>query len=102
MNPEYLEQLADEADPEHLWVLGGLMQLALSPPKRRQLDTGVALRRYASHLRPLRDALSVQRSVLITPLGPGVTKRLKSTVSCVRRTSVCRVSVRRKARGGSR
>lgn len=69
MTPEYLEELADIADPEQLWRLPGLKQLDLPPEKRRQLDAGVALRRHARHVRTLRQLLEEKRSLLITPLG---------------------------------
>lgn len=69
MSPEYLHQLADLADPDELWRRGGLNNRALMPEKQRQqLDTGVALRRYARHIDDLRRALSGQCSLLITPL----------------------------------
>lgn len=68
MTPEYLDELADLADPEQLWRLPGLKQLDLPPEKRRQLDAGVALRRHASHVRTLRRLLEEKRSLLITPL----------------------------------
>lgn len=70
MTPEYLEQLADLADPDKLWQLGAFEQLDLPPEKRRQLDTGVALRRYASHVRRLLGALAQRKSLLMTPLSP--------------------------------
>ena len=68
MTPEYLEELADLADPDRLWRLPALAQSNLPPDKRRQLDTGVALRRHASHVRRLRELQSERRSLLITPL----------------------------------
>lgn len=68
MTPDYLEQLADLADPDKLWRLGAFDQLELPPEKRRQLDTGVALRRYAEHRRRFLNALADQKSLLITPL----------------------------------
>lgn len=69
MTPEYLEQLADLADPDNLWQLGAFEQLDLPPEKRSQLDTGVALRRYAEHRRRLLKVLADRKSLLITPLG---------------------------------
>lgn len=73
MTPEYLEELADLADPGQLWRLRGLDQLDLPADKRRQLDAGVALRRHASHVRQL-DALRKEgRSLLLTPLSLGGT-----------------------------
>lgn len=73
MTPEYLEELADLADPDKLWQLGAFEQLDLPTDRRRQLDCGVALRRYASHLRELQALLQQKRSLLITPLGEGST-----------------------------
>lgn len=75
MTPEYLEQLADLADPEQLWRRGGLLDRRILPAQQRQqLDTGVALRRYADHLRTVRKALAEQRSVLITPISTNGTR----------------------------
>lgn len=68
MKPEYLEELAELADPEQLWRLSGLDQMNLSPEKKRQLDTGVALRRHASHRRTLLRLMEEGRSLLITQL----------------------------------
>lgn len=68
MTPRYLEQLADLADPDELWRLAPLDQLQLPPSKRHQLDTGVALRRHASHIRMLGEVLAENRSLLITPI----------------------------------
>ena len=73
MTPEYLEQLADLADPHELWRHSGLDQMKFSPQQRLQLDTGVALRRYASHIRRLREMLGTGKSLLITPLSPNGT-----------------------------
>lgn len=67
MKPEYLDQLADLADPDKLWQLAGVDQLALPEDKKRQLDTGVALRRYASHIRTLQECGRIRCSLLITP-----------------------------------
>lgn len=69
MTPEYLRELADLADPDQLWRLKGLDQLALPPEKRHQLDTGVALRRQAEHVRRLQALVGTGMSLLITPLG---------------------------------
>lgn len=79
MNYQYLHELADIADPDKLWRLAGFDQLDLPPDKRRQLDTGVALRRYAEHLDTLAHALAMRRSVLITPLSENST----ALMSCV-------------------
>lgn len=68
MTPKYLNELADRADPDQLWRLSGLEQMELPPAKRKQLDTGVALRRHAMHVEELLALLKVRRSLLITPL----------------------------------
>lgn len=68
MTPEYLEQLADLADPDQLWRLSPFVQMELPPEKRAQLDTGVALRRHASDVRRLRSMIGTGKSLLITPL----------------------------------
>lgn len=78
MTPEYLRELADKADPDELWRLSGFAQLDLPPEKRAQLDTGVALRRYASHLRDLQALHGTGRSLLITPLSPLLSTATKS------------------------
>jgi hypothetical protein len=75
VTPEYLNELADLADPEQLWTLPGLSHLELPPGKRRQLDMGVALRRYAAHVRDVQALLGTGRSWLITPLSPNGTAR---------------------------
>lgn len=69
MTPEYLEQLADIADPDKLWSLPGMKQLELPVEKRKQLDTGVALRRYAEYIRRLNHLYTLEMSMLVTPLG---------------------------------
>ena len=68
MTPEYLEQLADLADPDKLWQLCGIAQLDLPEAKKNQLHTGVALRRYAHDMRML-NALEPGKSLCITPMG---------------------------------
>ncbi|MGA0608881.1 hypothetical protein [Caldimonas sp. KR1-144] len=68
MSPKYLEELADMVDPESLWRLPLIEQLDLPFEKRRQLDAGIALRRYASHIDRLRAVREEGRSLLITPL----------------------------------
>lgn len=70
MTPEYLEELAGLADPEQLWRLSGLDQMELPADKRKQLDTGVALRRHADHMRRLRKLREEGKSLLMTPLSP--------------------------------
>lgn len=70
MTPEYLNELADLADPDQLWRLAGLDQLALPLDKRRQLDTGVALRRHAGHVAELQALIGTGKSLLITQLSP--------------------------------
>lgn len=80
MTPEYLEQLADLADPDKLWQLGAFEQINLPTEKRHQLDTGVALRRYAEHRRKLLEVLAERKSLLITPIGPlGSVRRVVDT-----------------------
>lgn len=73
MTPDYLKELADIADPDKLWSIGVWEQLELPPEKRRQLDAGVALRRYASHIQELTTALEQRKSLLITPLAENST-----------------------------
>lgn len=69
MSPEYLEELANVADPLELWRLLPRQQQELSPEQKRQLDAGVALRRYAAHIRSLNLAYKLELSYLVTPLG---------------------------------
>ncbi len=74
MTPEYLEELADAADPDELWRSAGLTSRTEWPAdKLRQLDTGVALRRHAQYVRRLRNLLGTGRSLLVTPLTPNGT-----------------------------
>jgi hypothetical protein len=68
MTPEYIEELAELADPEQLWRLGVLEHMDLTKEKRLQLDAGIALRRYAHHVKRLNEILKSKRSLLITPL----------------------------------
>lgn len=68
MTPEYIEELANIADPEKLWQLGFVECVNLTPEQRNKLNTGIALRRYAAHLMQLDDVRKAQRSLLITPL----------------------------------
>lgn len=79
MTPAYLYELADLADPEQLWRLPGMKQLDLPPAKRRQLDAGVALRRYARDIEQLRALLGTGNSLLVSPLSPNsrATKTVK-------------------------
>jgi len=76
MTPERIEKLADLADPDQLWRLGWEKQGELSPEKRAQLDTGIALRRHASHIRKLNELLLLRKSLLITPLSSNSTADL--------------------------
>lgn len=79
MTPEYIEELADRADPHKLWRLTGLEQMALPEELKCQLDTGIVLRRYADHIRRLKEAYAADVSVLITPLnasGSGTATRV--------------------------
>lgn len=73
LTPEYLHELADIADPDELWRLNPFDQSNLEPVLRRRLDSGVALRRYAAHLRRLRDLLGTGKSLVTTPLTSGST-----------------------------
>lgn len=68
MSPEYLDELADLSDPGQLWRLAGLDQMKLPPVLRRQLDTGVALRRHAEDERRMRELLGTGNSLLLTPI----------------------------------
>lgn len=70
MTPEYLEKLADLADPNQHWRKDYVERNRLTVMQRQQMDAGVALRRHASDLRVLRDVLLQRRSLLITPLSP--------------------------------
>lgn len=76
MSPEYLEELAERADPNQLWRLSGIDQRdKLTPDQRMGLDTAVALRRYALHIAELRDVVSKRKSLLITPFTPNSSAR---------------------------
>lgn len=68
MTPEYLNELADIADPEKLWRRAGLDRGDFTPEQKRQLDTGVALRRHAHHVQSVRELLGTGKSLVITPL----------------------------------
>lgn len=70
MTPEYIEELADIADPQQLWRMSPFDQMALEPEQRAQLDSGVALRRHASDVRQVRALLGKGKSRLTTPLTP--------------------------------
>lgn len=70
MKPEYLRELADIADPDGLWRQSAVDQIALPVAQRQQLDTGVALRRYAEHMRRVEAASMTGCSLLVTKLGP--------------------------------
>lgn len=67
-SPEYIEQLADLADPDELWRQCGIDQMKFTPEQQRQLDTGVFLRRHASHIRQLERLRAEGKSLCITPL----------------------------------
>ena len=68
MTPEYLDELADLADPDELWRSSWLDRDGFTSVQRLQLDAGVALRRHASHVRRLRELLDTRNSLLLTPL----------------------------------
>lgn len=76
MTPAYLEELAERADPQRLWQLNPFAQMELKPSLRMQLDTAVALRRYASHLAELERARKAGMSLCITPLSPNGTAHM--------------------------
>jgi len=50
VSPAYIEQLAALAGPNQLWRSAGLERESFSEQECQQLDTGIALRRYALHL----------------------------------------------------
>lgn len=68
MTPEYLEHLADLADPAKLWQRPPFEELTLE--QSRQRDTGVALRRHASHQRRLNALIGTGNALCLTPLSP--------------------------------
>ena len=70
MTPEYLNELADLADPDKLWRHAGIDQEKFTPEQRQQLNTGVALRRQAAHVARLRALQGTGQSLLLTPLSP--------------------------------
>lgn len=69
MTPEYIEQLADWADPDKLWQTYPWQKSDLTPEQRRQMDAGVALRRHARDVRDLNRLRGTDQSLLVTPLG---------------------------------
>jgi hypothetical protein len=86
MSPEYLRELADLADPDELWRLNWEVQKNLPPQKCRQLDMGVALRRYAHYIDELQRLLGTGRSMLVTPLSAnGTDVRSKRTPKRLRK-----------------
>lgn len=70
MTPEYLDELADMVDPDKLWRVYPRGRDSLTPDQRKQVDAGVALRRYAQHKRDLQWAMQKGQSLIITPLEP--------------------------------
>lgn len=91
MTPEYLRELADAADHEKLWTLSVFEQLDLPPEKRRQLDTGVALRRHADHVAKLLSLLGTDKSLLMTPLSEsGTAITTTRTPAAHRKLAKCR------------
>lgn len=70
MTPEHIEYLADLADPDKLWQHSPFDKL--TPEQARQLETGVALRRHAAHVRSLETICGKGLSLLITPTRPNV------------------------------
>ncbi len=76
MSPQYLYELADLADPEKLWRLSGIDQRdTLTEAQRKQIDTGVALRRYADYLENLYKAYDQGKSLVLTKIGPSTYTR---------------------------
>jgi hypothetical protein len=73
MSPEYLMELAEDADPEQLWRQPLLARLDMPEDQRRKLDAGVALRRYASHIGRLHALLDTHQSLLLTPISKNST-----------------------------
>lgn len=70
MTPEHIEYLADLADPDKLWQRSPFDKL--TPEQAQQLETGVALRRHAAHVRNLEAICGKGLSLLITPTRPNV------------------------------
>lgn len=73
MTPEYVEQLAKIADPDDLWREGPPQPLGTWRPsawQQKQLDMGIALRRYAAHLRRLNALIGTGNALCLTPLSP--------------------------------
>lgn len=66
MTPEYIEHLANLADPDEFWRRNPIAELTLE--QSRQRDTGVALRRHAAHLRRLNSLLGTGKALCLTPL----------------------------------
>lgn len=66
MTPEYIEMLAELADPGQLWKSSPLADL--SPEHAQIRDVGIALRRYAAHVRRLHGLIGTGYSLLITPM----------------------------------
>lgn len=73
MTPEYIDQLAEIADPTRLWRHPVMERHTLTEAQRQQMDTGVALRRHASYQRRLLGLLEEKRSLLVTPLASNST-----------------------------
>ena len=69
MSPQYLRELADMVDPDQLWRHSWHHQMSLPPEKRRQLDAGIALRRYAHDQEAFLAALANGKSLRVVPLG---------------------------------
>ena len=80
MTPEYMEELADAADPDKLWRLGCLDRAEFTSKQWQQVDMGIALRRHAIHVRRLQALLGTGKSLLLTPLSlSGIDSRTIST-----------------------
>lgn len=68
MSPEYIEHLANLADPNELWRGSPFDELTLEQAQQR--DTGIALRRHASHQRRLSALVGTGKALCLTPLSP--------------------------------
>ena len=66
MTPEYVEHLADLADPDKLYLRHPWDELTQAQSQQR--DMGIALRRHADDVRRLRALLDTGQSLLLTPL----------------------------------
>lgn len=77
MSPDYIEILAQKADPKELWKKPVLERYNFTIEERVQLDTAVALRRYAEHVKRVQELIGTNKSLLITPLSMSGTSVLR-------------------------